>query len=391
MITFDQAFEIVMNHARRLEGEAVDIDSALGRVLAEDVLSDMDMPPFNKSAMDGYACRRADLASELEIIDVIPAGKVSQKTVGANQCCRIMTGAKVPTGADCVIMQEFIDKTSGSTIRFVGAETADNICLAGEDFARGQVVLAKGSLIKPADMAVLASVGCVTPNVCRQVRVGIIATGDELVEPSATPAAGQIRNSNSHQLVAQVQQAGGVPCYYGIARDTEGDIDSVVKRAISENDVVLISGGVSVGEFDLVPGILQANGIDLVFEKIAIKPGKPTVFGVSDDVFCFGLPGNPVSTYVLFELLVRAFLSKMMGHEYVCRTVPMRLTKEISRKRNERPSWIPVVMNADGGVEKVSYHGSAHINALSIADGLICIPVGVSRIDAQSTVNVRLL
>ena len=388
-IKFDDAFDIVIGSARRLGTERVDIDSALNRVLAEDVASDVDMPPFTKSAMDGFACRRADLAKELEVIETIRAGSWPEKAIGQGQCAKIMTGAVVPEGADCVIMKEYVERPTENTVRFTGEETADNICLKGEDVRKGDVVLRAGVKIAAQHIAVLASVGCVEPLMSLQPRVGIIATGDELVEPGREPGACQIRNSNGFQLAAQVRGVGAIATKYGIAADTEDATDGMVKKAMAENDVLILSGGVSVGDYDLVRGILEKNNVKLQFEKVAVKPGRPTVFGVSDDVFCFGLPGNPVSTFVTFELLVKPFLYKMMGHDFKPIISSRQLEKTITRKKTERDSWLPVVFTKSGKVAKIEYHGSAHINALCEADGLFCIPAGVAEIKEGTTVAVR--
>jgi len=388
MIPFEQAFQTAMSCVPLLGVERADLDTALNRVLAEDVVSDIDMPPFNKSAMDGYACRRADLANELEVLEVIAAGAVPTRSIGANQSAKIMTGAMVPGGADCVIMVEYVENPAPNTVRFVGDRTADNICIRGEDVRVGDVVLRAGQRIGPQHVAVLASVGCVRPPLRVRPRVAIIATGEELVAPAEKPGPGMIRNSNGSQLAAQVSAAASVPVSYGTARDTERSLDQVVKRAMAETDVLLLSGGVSMGDFDLVPGVLKSNGFELLFEKVAIKPGKPTVFGRAGDVFCFGLPGNPVSTFVLFDILVKPFVYKMMGHDYVPLHVRMPLGRTVSRRRTERLSWIPVVL-ADGVAVPVEYHGSAHSHALCSADGLTSVPVGVAELPEGTLVDVR--
>ena len=389
MLKFDDAFEIVMDSARRLGTERVEIDRALNRVLAEDVASDMDIPPFNKSAMDGYACRRADLENELTTIETIPAGYTPQKAVGRNQCSKIMTGAVVPESADCVIMVEYTEKTSDNKIRFTGAKTTDNICLKGEDIKKGEMVVRGGIKISAQHIAVLASLGCAEPLVAIQPRVGIIATGSELVDPEKKPAACQIRNSNAFQLAAQVTSGAAIATNYGIAADTEEAIDAMFKKATAENDVVIFSGGVSMGDYDLVPGILKTNNVRLLFEKIAVKPGRPTVFGVSNEIFCFGLPGNPVSTFIIFELFVKPFLFKMMGHNFKPIVSYGQLERTITSKKTERDSWLPVVFTENNKVAIIEYHGSAHINALSEADGLLCIPTGIAEIKEGTTVAVR--
>ncbi len=391
MIPFEEALRTVLDSARRLGTERVDIAYAINRILAEDAKSDMDMPPFNKSAMDGYACRRADLANELEVVETIPAGYTPTKSIEPNQCAKIMTGASVPQGADCVVMVEFTENPTDGTVRFVGENTADNICIKGEDVKACDVVLSKGTRIRPQHIAVLASVGCAQPVVSKRPRVGILATGDELVQPASRPGPSQIRNSNSFQLSAQVESMGAVAKNYGIAKDTDKAIDKMFKEAVEENDVVLVSGGVSMGDFDLVPGILSQNNINLLFEKVAIKPGKPTVFGVSENIYCFGLPGNPVSTFVLFELLVKPFLYKLMDYEYKPDTVKMPLAESFKRKKTERQTWIPIVITETGMLNTIDYHGSAHINALCIADGLIRIGAGVAEIEEGTVVPVRLI
>jgi molybdopterin molybdotransferase len=393
---FDEALEVVMNSisGKPLGTERVDIDSALNRVLTEDVASDMDLPPFNKSAMDGYACRRADLANELTVIETIPAGLLPKKAIGRNQCSKIMTGAVVPEGADCVIMVEYTEPTSDNKIRFTGEQTYDNICLKGEDIKKRDIVLQSSHIISAQHIAVLASLGCTRPLVALKPKVGIIATGDELVEPGQKPTACQIRNSNSFQLAAQVTSAGGTATNYGIAADTEEAIDEMIKKATAENDIVILSGGVSVGDYDFVREILKKNNIRLLFEKVAVKPGRPTVFGIREEggrkpVFCFGLPGNPVSTFIIFELLVKPFLYKMMGHNFKPDVCHRELEKTITRKNTERDSWLPVVFTENNKVKNIEYHGSAHINALCEADGLMCIPAGVAELKEGTTIAVR--
>ena len=391
MIPFEEAFSTVLDSARRLDTERVDITHAINRILAEDAKSDIDMPPFNKSTRDGYACRRADLANDLEVVEVIPAGYTPTKSIEPGQCVKIMTGAAVPQGADCVVMVEFTENPTESTVRFIGENTDDYISLKGEDIKTGEVVIPKGTRIGPQHVAVLASVGCTQPVVSKRPKVGILATGNELVQPECRPGPSQIRNSNSFQVTAQVESMGAIANNYGIAKDTGEAINTMFTKAVKENDVVIVSGGVSMGDFDLVPGIFRQNNIELLFEKVAIKPGKPTVFGVSEDIYCFGLPGNPVSTFVLFDLLVKPFLYRLMDYNYKPAAVKLPLGESFGRKKTERQSWIPVVITDAGTLKPIDYHGSAHINALCIADGLVSIDVGVEEIEKGTIVPVRLI
>lgn len=395
MITFDDAFEIVISSARRLGTERLSIEDRgiSNRVLAEDIISETDLPPFNKSAMDGFACRRVDLANVLTIIETVPAGVMPEHAIAQNQCSKIMTGAVVPEGADCVIMVEDTEDAGKNKTRFTGKTTRDNICLKGEDVRKGQTVLRAGCKLSPQHIAVLASQGHVRPLVSALPKVGIIATGDELVAPAHVPHPFQIRNSNGSQLAAQLNNIGITATNYGIAADNEETLDRIIKKAIAENDVVISSGGVSVGDYDLVCRILKNNNVRLMFEKVAVKPGRPMVFGISDSAphrFFFGLAGNPISTFVMFELLIKPFLYKMMGHDFKAPVSLMQLNKTI-KSNSERDSWIPVVSREDCSVTPVEYHGPAHISALCDAHGLLCIPAGTATIVEGSIVKVRLL
>jgi len=413
MLAFEEALRVVLSSARGMAGERVGIDQAANRVLAEDVKSDMDIPPFNKSAMDGFACRRLDLGHELQVVETIPAGAVPTRVIGPDQCAKIMTGSVVPEGADCVVMKEFVETPAEDTIRFTGQRTLDNVCYKGEDVKAGQIVLSKGTLLRPHHIAILASVGHTRPLVSKTPAVGIIATGSELVDPASRPEPSQIRNSNSVQLAGQASAMGVPATDYGIAEDTEAAIDAMFKKAAEENDVVIISGGVSVGDFDLVPGILKQNNVELLFEGIAVKPGKPSVFGVVARAssprkhghacpersrgngratgYCFGLPGNPMSTFVQFEVLIKPFLYKLMGHDYKCPDVRLPLAEPIEIKAAQRLVWFPVAITEAGTVRLIEYHGSAHISSLSNADGLISVDVGVARLEKGALVQVRLI
>lgn len=391
MIPLTEALQIVLDSARPLKSERVDLADALKRILAEDVAADMDIPPFDKATVDGYACRRADLAHTLTVVETIPAGVRPNKQIGTNQCAKIMTGAAMPQGADCAIMIEYTETVGGDAIRFTGKQTPDNIFRRAQDIRSGQVVLPRGSRIGPQHVAVLASVGYVQPLVARRPKVAILAGGDELVGPAVRPGPAQIRNSNSSQLAAQLGAMGIAARDYGMVKDVAAEIDRLLKAAIAENDVVLISGGVSVGDFDLVPAALRQNDVRLLFEKIAVKPGKPTIFGLSRSGYCFGLPGNPVSTFVTFELLVKPFLYRLMGYEYSPVQVEVRLAEAVVRRDTERQSWVPVKLTSGATAAPLEYHGSGHILALCEADGLIAMDIGVTSIEKGATIRVRLL
>ncbi len=389
MITFQEAYETVMSSAFSTGSEMVPLDKSLNRILAEDVRSDMDMPPFDKATVDGFACRRKDLGNELEIIETIPAGKWPEKSIGAGQCARIMTGAAVPDGADCVIMVEETLSLSAGKLRFTGSVTKDNIAYKGEDIRNGNIVLRAGRQIRPQDIAVCASVGYVDIRAGRKPSVAVISSGSELVEPSEQPGISQIRNSNSGQLMAQIAQAGADGKYYGIARDDEDETLSVVNKAVAEKDIVVITGGVSMGDFDFVPSVLEKAGVKILFTRVAVQPGKPTTFGIHREAIVFGLPGNPVSSFIQFELLVKPMIFKMMGGEFSPLTCLLPMKDEFARKSAERMMIIPVKITAERQVIPVEYHGSAHISALPGADGIISVKAGKRIIEKGEIVEVR--
>ena len=389
MIRFEEAYRIVSENVKQLSPEKVKLEDSLYRILAKDVKSDMNMPPFDKSAVDGFACKKSDLKNPLEIIEIIPAGSLPQKVIGKNQCSKIMTGAKIPEGADVVIMVEHTKTISDNTIVFTKENTTPNIAKKAEDIKEGQVVLKKGICIKPQHIAMLASVGCSEPIVFSKPKVAILSTGNELVEPNQIPGPAQIRNSNSWQLYTQALRTNTIPVYYGIIGDSEIETDKAIKKALKDNDVVLLTGGVSMGDYDFVPKILKGNNISLKFEKIQIKPGMPTVFGTHEKAFVFGLPGNPVSSYIVFEVLVKPFLQKIMGNHEEQTLLKLPLGVDYKRKKTDRLGWIPSKINAAGEVIPVEYHGSAHVFSICDADVIFSVEIGVSEIAKGEMVNAR--
>jgi len=390
MIPFDEAFNIVSTHTLDVGVEDVSIQHGVGRILAQDVKADIDFPPFDKSAMDGYACRAEDIFQPMEILETIAAGSLPTKAIATGQCSKIMTGAQVPEGADCVFMVEQAEVQADQRACYTGKKVPGNICRKGEDIKVGEVVLQKGTRIDPAHIAVLAGVGCVVPVVAKLPKVGIIVTGSELVSPSQKPAAAQIRETNGYQLRAQLETLGIECSYYGVIEDDEAKIEAAMVQAMDANNVVLLCGGSSVGDFDFVPPLLEKLCTQMLFEKVDIKPGKPLMFATYADGVCFGMPGNPVSTYVLTELLVKPYLLQSMGHTATPRMVRLKLNKDLKIRCARRQTFIPVRL-VDGGVERVEFHGSAHIHALCHADGLVSFPQGKNFYEEGSVVNVRLL
>jgi molybdopterin molybdotransferase len=389
MKTFEEALEIVMKSAFETGTETVSFIDSDGRILAEDIRADTDMPPFDRSAVDGYACHRSDINNELEVVEIIPAGKVPQKSVNKNQCSKIMTGAIVPDGCNIVLMVEDAEILASGKISFTGKAPKLNISFKGEDVRSGDVILNSGKFLKPQDIAVMASAGHTNVVVKKKPEIGIISTGDELVEPSVLPLFSQIRNSNAYQLLSQVIRAGGKGRYYGIAPDKENLTFEMIRKAIAENDIVLLTGGVSMGDFDFVPAILKQAGVKILFDRVNVQPGKPTTFGVHDKAVVFGLPGNPVSSFVQFETLVRPLINRMMGYDWKPVEYKLPLAVRYERKSPARMGWVPVTVNEDMEVVPVDYHGSAHITSLTYSDGIIVIKAGTKFLEKGEIVSVR--
>jgi molybdopterin molybdotransferase len=391
MIPFDTAHELMQKTAALLGTERVPLRAARNRILAEVVISDVDSPPFAKAAMDGFACRRSDLTGELTVVEHIPAGAIGLRTIGPGECARIMTGAPVPAGADVVVKLEDTTEPAPGKVRAANPSSATNICLRGEDGRAGDIVLCRGQRLTPACLAVLATAGCARPLVARRPRVTVIATGNELVEPEVIPGPAAIRNSNGSQLCALLEDMQVAADYAGIVADSADALVSAIGAARREHDLVLLSGGVSAGDYDFVPEALERCGFRIAFTSVAMQPGKPMLFGQDGPVYCCCLPGNPVSTFVVFELLLKPFLYRLMGHTYQPRLVAALLEADIRGGRGGRQLTVPVVFPAPGRVAPVDYHGSAHIHALAGMDGLLTLPDGVAGFKAGTVVHVRLL
>ena len=392
MIRFEDARRLIEEFPYTPVVEMTALSGALYRVLAEDIRADMDMPPFDKSAMDGFACRRNDLPGPLRVTGTIAAGRETGIHIGAGECARIMTGAKVPPGADCVIMLEDTESDpDGRTVTFTAPRTSSNICLAGEDVRQGDILLKRGTLLEPRHMPVLAGMGYSRPQVYARPAVGIFVTGDELVDAGIKPSGAKIRNSNGPQLEAQCRAMHLPVVNYGIIPDSKDALRDALERSTGENTVTLISGGVSVGDFDYVPGIIHDAGFETRFHGMRAKPGKRTLFASGSGRFVFGLPGNPVSALVQFEMLVKPMLLLLQGATHLPSMEEYILASTYPLKNNERTTFVPVIIDAKGMVEPVEYHGSAHIFAYAGANGIMEIPPGSDHLKKGQTVHVRRL
>lgn len=397
MLTPEQATERIMQRVPPPTEETRALPEALGYAVAEDVASDMDMPPFDKSAMDGFAVRTEDVAGapvELEIIELIPAGKDPEKTVGQGQCAQIMTGAPLPAGADSVVRVEDTEPKGDGRVRILkGVPKGRHICRRAEDLKRGATVLHRGAVIRPSEVSVLASVGRPTVRVYRRPLCAIVATGDELVDIAESPAPGQIRNSNAFMVAAQVRAMGFSCDVLETARDTLDALRAAVRDGL-RRDVLMLSGGVSVGGYDLVIDALKAEGVEPVLHKVAIKPGKPFFFGVREERRVFGLPGNPVSSYVIFEVFVRPFLTAMAGLPSDGRRRQRARLKERVARRINRTCYLPARLTREGNdwvAETVPWSGSADIYALTRADAFVIIPADTEAVEKGDWTDVMIM
>lgn len=386
---FEEIKEIIKTLHPGFATEEIELKDAFNRVLHEDVFADIDMPPFNKSAMDGFACRMEDIKNELEVVETVQAGMVPTIIPGKNQCAGIMTGASLPEGCNVVFKVEDSETTRKGFVRFTGEKTNLNICYRGEDYFKDELLLKKGTIINFPQMAVLAGAGKSKVKVSVIPKVAVIATGSELVEPSEVPGNGKIRNSNASQLISQLRKINIEANYAGLAADDFEILDVLFKNALSENDIVFFTGGASVGDFDLIPVLLEKNGFKVFWDRTGIKPGNPMTFSQKDEKYCFGLSGNPVSSLVQFEFIAKPVIYKLVGASFNPLRIKAVLAEDFRQRAAERLIVVPVCFNQEGFVSIIPFHGSAHINALIQADALMEIEQGTSEIKKGELVYVR--
>lgn len=407
MISVDEALEYVLKHFEPLEPEEVEILDALDRVLAEDVYSDMDIPPFDNSAMDGYAVRTADTVGAspetpvtLRVIADLAAGYTTDFVVEPGTAIRIMTGAPLPTGADAVV--RFEDTSEGLSAGerrsdrievFSQVVVGENVRPVGEDVRKGELVLAAGTALRPQEIGVLASLGRARARVIRRPRVAILATGDELISIDEPLAPGKIRNSNEYSNAALVQHYGGVPVRLGIARDDVDELTAKIREGLAQKvDLFITSAGVSVGDYDVVKDVLSAEG-EMHFWQVRMKPGKPLAFGQIQGVPLLGLPGNPVSAMVSFEEFARPAILKMLGKKRLRKpTVEAILEEDV--ESSGRRDFKRAVITKRGGEYYASVtgpQGSGVLTSMVKANGLAIIPEGIRQMRAGERVTVQML
>jgi molybdopterin molybdotransferase len=372
LLSVEEALRLVMREAAPLPAVEVPISAAAGAVLAEDVASDVDHPPFPKALMDGWAVRAGD-PGPFEVLEEIAAGRMPSRALRAGACSKVMTGAPLPDGADAVREVEKARLEGGRVVFEEPVKPGQNMALRGHDARAGQVLLRRGRRLRASEIGILAAAGRDRVLVHRRPRVAVAATGDELVPPGERPGPGRIRNSNSFSVCAQVRELGLEADDFGIVRDEPGALRAAVREGL-ERDVLLLTGGVSAGDWDLVVPALEAEGVSIRLHKVAIKPGKPFCFAPR----VFGLPGNPVSSFVIFEAFVRPYLGGLSGGEFPRRRV-RALLKNAVKKGADRVQYLPArVDEAGGAAELLPWKGSADLFTLADANAFAVVPVGAA-------------
>jgi molybdopterin molybdotransferase len=400
MITVEEALNKILSHIQLLGSEKVSILEALGRVIAEDIYANRDIPPLDNSGMDGYAVRSEDIRDadqnhpvRSEVIEDLPAGFISTRTVGRGEAIRIMTGAPIPRGADTIIPVEYTKKEDSFVAIFKAVSPGENIRRAGEDVKKGERVISSGDLIRPAEVGMLASLGRSFVSVYQRPMVAILCTGEELVDVDGDLDKGKIVSSNSYALAAQVKDCGAIPVQLGIAKDRKEEIKEKLLQGLRA-DVLISSAGISVGDYDFVKEVLNDLGMEMVFWKVAMKPGKPLAFGTIKEKPVFGLPGNPVSSMVSFEQFVRPSLLKMMGHHQIFRPIIEAILKEDIHKEPGSRHFVraAVIFERDHYFVTITgAQGSGILRSMVKANGLVVIPEDREIVRAGEKVKVQLI
>jgi len=394
MITVDKALDIVLRNVGVLETETVAIEQANGRILAQEVRADIDLPPFDRARMDGYALRArdADVApARLQVIGEIAAGAQFDREVGSGEAVKIFTGAPLPRGADSVQKVE-VTRANGHTVEILETvKLGQFVTPRASEVAAGQVVLLPGKEIGPAELAVLASFGYDNVKVGKRPRVAVLSTGSELVAVAAKPTAAQIRNSNSYTLASYSERAGAVVDLFDTVQDTPEATRNTLLEASHDRDIVITSGGVSMGDYDLVKAALKEIRAEIFFDRVIIRPGKPIVFAKRGATFFFGLPGNPVSTSVTFNVFVRPAIRRMQGESSAASQTVRAVLSTSIKDASSRRSYLPGRLFIEDGhamVESLKWGGSSDLVAFMRANALIIVREEVHEIVAGQQVEV---
>ncbi len=401
LTSLEDALKTVLGAVSVLGAEKVSLLDALGRVLAEDIIALRDNPPWDNSAMDGFAVRHEDIKQAhavttptmLKVIEDVPAGKFPAKAVGKGEAIRIMTGAPVPKGADTVLKVEDTENQPTWVKVFKEEKKGANIRPQGEDVRKGDCIIPKGKAIRPAEAGMLAILAKPFVFVSQRPRVAILSTGDELADLDERFSEEKIVNSNSYGIAAAVQEAGGLPMLLGIAKDSPDALKAKIRQGLNA-DFLVLSGGVSMGDYDFTKPVFQELGGEMNFWKLAIRPGQPVAFGKIGKTLAFGLPGNPVSSMVTFEQLVRPAILKMCGSQVLARPVVQAIFQEKFSKRPDRRHFLRGILWMENGmlmVRTTGSQGSGILTSMVKANGLIDIPVEVEKLKPGDVVNVQVL
>src|SRR5574341_385823 len=401
LTSLEDALRTVLGAAQPLGVEKVGLLDALGRVLGEDIIAARDNPPWDNSAMDGFAVRWEDIRQEhaitkpveLAVVEDVPAGKMPVQAVGPGQAIRIMTGAPIPKGADTVVKVEETESAANRGRIFKQEVRGANIRPQGEDVKRGECIIARGAHLRPAEVGMLAILARSFVLVCQRPRVAILSTGDELGDLGERFSEDKIINSNSYGIAAAVQDAGGIPFLLGIARDNPAALKEKISHGLTA-DILVLSGGVSMGDYDFTKAVFRDLGAEMHFWKLAIRPGQPLAFGKIQGKLACGLPGKPVSSMVTFEQLVRPAMLKMSGHRSYGRPLVHAVFQEKFSKRTDRRHFLRGVLTREDGVFKVRTtgdQGSGILTSMVKANCLIDVPVEVERLNPGDLVTVQLL
>lgn len=402
MLSVEEALVLVEKQALPLAPRRLPLTECANLLLAEDIVSEVNSPPYDKTVMDGYAVVASDREPVRRVLEEIGAGTVPRHAVTPGTAIRIMTGAPIPEGADAVVPVEQADTSDNGTVRLrqTDPRPGQHILRRGDSLKIGDIVLSQGAMLRPIEIGILAEIGRHQILVQPRPRVAVLPTGNEVVPTGKTPGAGQIRNSNGPMLVAAARSAGAEPSELPIARDDRDDLRSKIEQGLAA-DVLLACGGVSAGDFDLVPAMLAELGVEAVFHKIALRPGKPLWFGIQDDgrrrALVFGLPGNPVSALVCFELFCRPAIAALAGRAFAEPTIVRARLRHDYEHRGGRAAYLPARIddtNASDGersVEILPWHGSGDLAALARANGLVRLPSEKLHLAAGKKVDVLIL
>ena len=399
MLSVEEAREQMLETIPVLPTEKRGILECVNYVLAEELKSTENIPPFDNSAMDGFAVRATDVkdTSEdnpivLSVVETIAAGYAPSKQVASGEAARIMTGAMMPEGADAVVMQEVTELNGDKVTISDSVEKDENVRFTGESVSQGDSVMSPGKVLRPPEVSMLASLNCAEVTVHQKPTVAIVSTGDELTPLGESLTPGKIRDSNRYGIFAQVQNAGGIPIDMGIAPDDEEETERIFRESIAKADALITSGGVSVGEHDIVKNVLTKLG-EMNFWRVAMKPGKPQAYGKIDGKPVFGLPGNPVSSLVVFELFVRPAILKMAGHTDLLRQTFKAVLETDVTNKDGRVNFMRSILTEKNGqytAKTTGPQGSGILHSLVLANGLITIPSGAT-LSAGETVDAQFL